>query len=155
MSYTIIFGIIAMSAFALQMAAGYLQLKNFNQVYRALRRKGRVAIGKRPGKIRVGTIVLFALDAKSKIIDARMLQGVTVFSRFKEIKNYIGQDIHFIDRKHPLVQQENKFTQLAMENARDIYLQIELGTDIIPKPKGLLDSIGDTLKVNFRKLKNS
>jgi hypothetical protein len=32
-----------------------------------------------------------------------------------------------MDHYHPLVQKENKLTQQAMENAREIYLRVELG----------------------------
>ncbi|MGO4928393.1 transcriptional regulator GutM [Fundicoccus sp. Sow4_F4] len=127
MSFVTVFIIFAVSAYAFQIFLGFQQLRHFNGVYQELRRKGKVAIGRRPGKIRSGTIVMFAIEDEGKIIDARLMQGVTVASKFKALNKYVGQDIHYIDKYHPLVQKENKLTQFAMENAREIYLRVAVG----------------------------
>ena len=47
-----LFIVFAASAYVLQAVISWKQLKHFNQTYSELRRKGKVAIGKRPGKIR-------------------------------------------------------------------------------------------------------
>lgn len=86
-----------------------------------------MAIGRRSGKIKAGTIVMFAVDQKGIIIDARKMQGVTVLAKFRLLPQYIGTDIHYIDNYHPLVRTENKLVQQAMVNAREIYLRVELG----------------------------
>lgn len=119
--------ILAIGAYGLQLLFGLFQIKHFNAVYKELRRKGKVAIGRRPGRIKSGTLVLFAVENEGKILDARLMQGVTVLSRFKRLDQYIGHDIHYIDKYHPLVQKENKLTQEAMENARDVYIQVSMG----------------------------
>ncbi|HAP9885356.1 TPA: transcriptional regulator, partial [Enterococcus faecium] len=49
-----LFIVFAASAYVLQAVISWKQLKHFNQTYSELRRKGKVAIGKRPGKIRSG-----------------------------------------------------------------------------------------------------
>ena len=127
MSFVTVFIIFAVSAYAFQILLGFQQIKHFNKNYQELRRKGKVAIGRRPGKVRSGTIVMFAIKDEGEILDARMMQGVTVLSKFKQLDDYVGQDIHFIDKYHPLVQKENKLTQFAMENAREIYLRVAVG----------------------------
>ncbi|RPA60758.1 transcriptional regulator [Aerococcus agrisoli] len=138
MAFTYIFGFVAIAALLIQTAFGYFQVKHFNTVYQELRRKGKVAIGRRSGKIQSGTIVFFAVDKDDKILDARIMQGVTVLARFKPRNEYIGQDIHFIDRYHPLVQKENKLIQIAMEDAREIYLRVAIGNYVEEKKGNVL-----------------
>lgn len=127
MSFVYLFGIFALGAYLLQILFGLKQIKHFNQNYQQLRKKGKVAIGCRAGKIKAGTIVLFAVDPAGIILDARKMQGVTVLAKFKELPVYLGEDIHYIDKYHPNVQKENKLTIQAMENAREIYLRTEAG----------------------------
>ena len=133
MSFFLIFGFFIIAVYVLQMIFGFIQLRHFNQHYMKMRQKGRVAIGRKAGKIKSGTIVLFALDDEDKIIDTRILQGVTILARFKQKDQYNGEDIHFIDRKHPIVCQENSLTIEAMEDARNVFLMVEMGT-FRPKP---------------------
>ena len=78
-------------------------------------------------KLKAGTIILFAVDSQGKILAARKMQGVTVLAKFHSLPQYVNEDIHYMDHYHPLVQKENKLTQQAMENAREIYLRVELG----------------------------
>lgn len=127
MSFMVTFCALAVSSYLLQIFLGLKQIKDFNSVFVELRRKGKVAIGRRSGKIQSGTVVMFAVDDNAKIVDARMMQGVTVLAKFKELPQYIGQDLHYIDKYNPLVRQENKLTQIAMENAREVYLRVEMG----------------------------
>ena len=147
MSFTFIFGIFAIGAFLFQTLLGFFQIKHFNNVYQELRSKGRVAIGRRSGKIKAGTIVFFAIDDDAKILDARLMQGVTVLSKFKRKDQYIGQDIHFIDHYHPLVQKENKLTQIAMEDAREIYLRVEMGNYTETTPNSPLQNVSISLNL--------
>lgn len=127
MSFMVIFGLFIIAAYLFQLLLGLRQLKHFNAVYASLRRQGRVAIGRRAGKIRAGTIVMFALDQSGKVLDARQMQGVTVAARFKPMPAYIGQDIHYFDRYNPLIRRENKLLRLAIEDAREVFLRVETG----------------------------
>lgn len=128
MSFILALSLFVIFAYLLQMLFGFLQIRHFNRNFVEMRRKGRVAIGRKAGKVKSGTIVMFALDDQDKIIDARVLQGVTVLARFKQKNQYNGEDIHFIDRKHPLVREENLLTIEAMEDARKVFLTVEMGT---------------------------
>ncbi|KAF1305741.1 transcriptional regulator GutM [Candidatus Enterococcus willemsii] len=127
MSFIYIFGAFVVGAYILQVLFGMKQIKHFNQTYQELRRKGKVAIGRRAGKVKAGTIILFAVDEHGNILDARKMQGVTVLAKFHPLPAYIGEDIHYMDKYHPMVRKENKLIQQAMENAREIYLRVELG----------------------------
>lgn len=127
MTFIHVFGLFALLAYLLQVLFGMRQMKHFNQHYQALRKKGKVAIGRRSGKIKAGTIILFSVNESGIIVGAKKMQGVTVLSKFHDLTAYIGEDLHYIDTYHPLVRKENKLTQQAMENAREIYLRVEAG----------------------------
>lgn len=124
-----IFGLLFLTAYFIQVAMGIKQMKHFNQHYQELRKLGKVAIGRRAGKVKAGTIFLFAVDPKGSILAARKMQGVTVLAKFHSLPQYVGEDIHYMDHYHPLVRQENKLTQQAIENAREVYLRVGRGDD--------------------------
>lgn len=91
MNAMIVLGSLVLAAYALQIMFGLRQIKHFNQVYAVLRRQGRVAIGRRAGKVKSGTIVMFALDKEGRVLDARKMQGVTVAARFKKCQPISGR----------------------------------------------------------------
>ena len=148
-----ILGAVVLVAYILQIIFGLKQLKHFNTTYSELRKKGRVAIGRRSGKIKAGTIVMFAVDRKGMILDAKRMQGVTVVARFKSMPSYIGQDIHYLDTYNPVVRKENKLLQIAIEDARELFLRIEAGNyKDVPKFAPVLN-VGNQLKLLSTRLK--
>ncbi|MCK1226448.1 transcriptional regulator GutM [Streptococcus uberis] len=158
MDKIVIFGIIVILAYVVQIILGIKQLKHFNKVYAELRKKGRVAIGRRSGKIKSGTIVMFAIDKEGLVLDARKMQGVTVAAHFKQMPNFIGQDIHYFDTYNPLVRNENKLVQIAIEDARELFLRMEAGSyqDVSKYGSAFdldfyLKSLKNRLKYQFKK----
>lgn len=140
MSFAIVFGLFCIGAYVLQIIFGMRQLKHFNSTYSELRRLGRVAIGRRAGKVQSGTIVMFAIDQTGKVLAAKKMQGVTVLARFKDMPDYVGQDIHYFDSYNPLVRRENKLLQIAIEDAREVFLRVEAGVyKDVPKYASALD----------------
>ena len=127
MEQAFIIGGIVITAYILQIVFGMKQLKNFNQVYSELRKKGRVAIGRRAGKVQSGTIVMFAVDRRGHVLDARKMRGVTVLARFKPMPTYVGKDIHYFDNYNPMIRKENKLLRIAIEDAREVFLRTEAG----------------------------
>lgn len=153
MDFIYILGAVVIVAYILQIIFGLKQLKHFNTTYSELRKKGRVAIGRRSGKIKAGTIVMFAVDRKGMILDAKRMQGVTVVARFKSMPSYIGQDIHYLDTYNPVVRKENKLLQIAIEDARELFLRIEAGNyKDVPKFAPVLN-VGNQLKLLSTRLK--
>ena len=134
MNFVYIFGIFALAAFFLQAILGFQQIKHFNHVYQTLRKKGKVAIGRRSGKFKAGTLVLFAVTNEGQILDAKKMQGVTVLAKFHSMPKYVGEDIHYLDTYNPLVRKENKLLQQAMKNAREVFLRVEVGNYQEEKP---------------------
>lgn len=148
-----ILGEVVILAYILQIILGLKQLKHFNTTYSELRKKGRVAIGRRAGKVKAGTIVMFAVDQSGKVLDARRMQGVTVAARFKTMPDYIGQDIHYFDTYNPLIRKENKLLQIAIEDAREVFLRTEAGNyEDVPKFAPVLN-VGNQLKLLSTRLK--
>ncbi|MHC5228980.1 transcriptional regulator GutM [Enterococcus sp. LJL99] len=120
----IIIALVIVGAYILQIVFSLKQIRHFNESYSRLRRQGKVAIGKRPGKIRAGTISMFALDEQGTILDALTMQGVTVAAKFKAKKQYVGTNITDLTQKHPLVTKENKLVSASMLNAKEIYIKV-------------------------------
>lgn len=140
MNFVLVFGAFCVAAYALQIVFGMKQLKHFNTTYSEMRRLGRVAIGRRSGKIRSGTIVLFAVDGTGKVLVAKKMQGVTVLAKFKDMPAYVGEDIHYLDTYNPLVRKENKLLQIAIEDAREVFLRVEAGVyKDVPKYAPVVD----------------
>lgn len=155
MSYVYTFGIFAIGAYILQVLLGLIQVKHFTKIYRELRQKGKVAIGRKTGKFKAGTIVLFAIEDEGEILDVRLMQGVTILSKFQQLSQFVGHDLHYIDRYHPLVREENELTQFAMENAREVYLQVTTGNYIEEPASSPIQKLGIQLNLagNFLKTK--
>ena len=51
-------------AFVIQFVLSSFQMKNFNNEFVRLRRKGKVAIGRKSGGFHAGAIVMFRIDEK-------------------------------------------------------------------------------------------
>ncbi|WP_342423550.1 transcriptional regulator GutM [Paenibacillus sp. FSL E2-0178] len=107
--------IIAALAWLLQGMLGLLQIRNFNKKYTELRRLGRVAIGKKTGKIRAGTVVMFAIDKDARILQAAQMQGVTVFSRVRHLKGFEGR--HLLGLTEQEMLHCNQLTRAAIMDA--------------------------------------
>lgn len=142
-----ILGAVVIVAYLCQIILGLRQIKHFNQTYSEMKKLGRVAIGRRSGRIKAGTIVLFAIDKKGQVLDARRMQGITVAARFKQMPDYIGQDLHYLDSYNPLVRKENKLLQTAIEDAREVFVRSEVGDyRDVPKFAPVMD-LGTRLKM--------
>lgn len=135
-------GAIALVAYIIQTLLGLKQIKNFNTVYGRMRRKGKVAIGRRPGKIASGTLLLFAVDASGRIDEAEMMQGTSILARFKPRPQFVGLDIHELAEDHPVLLKENKLTRQAALNAQKVYLEVEKGNYQERQPVSPAMSVG-------------
>lgn len=141
-----IIGFLAVGAYFLQIVFGMKQIKHFNQTYQALRKQGKVAIGRRAGKVQAGTIMMFALNDEGIIIDGVKMQGVTVLARFKGLPAFKGVQIMALNQNHPLVVKENKLTQKTILNAQEIYRRVKQG-EMIEEPVSPVKNIGLQLRI--------
>ncbi|SFC43718.1 transcriptional regulator GutM [Clostridium uliginosum] len=87
--------LIGITVWILNFIFGLLQIKDFNKNYIELRRLGKVAIGRKKGRLSSGTIVLIRIKDDGLIVESRKMQGVTVTARVKNFNGledkYIGQ----------------------------------------------------------------
>ena len=117
--YMLAIGIFVMGAFALQYFLGWKQITYFGEVYKKMRKEGRVAIGRRPGKITAGTLILFSLDASGRIQYGKKLQGSTVWAKFKEFNSFNGKMISQITIDDEELKKEIRITRKAVLDAVD------------------------------------
>lgn len=85
--------IIGITVWVLNFIFGLLQIKDFNNNYIELRKLGKVAIGRKKGRLSSGTIVLIRIKDDGLIVEARKMQGVTVVARVKSFKGLEGRYI--------------------------------------------------------------
>ncbi|MEW9673876.1 transcriptional regulator GutM [Ammoniphilus sp. 3BR4] len=111
-----------------QSVLGFFQIRHFNRKYAELRKLGRVAIGKKTGWFKAGTVVMFAIDRKNTILKADKMQGVTVFSRVKEMKGFAGKNLLSLTSED--LSKVNKLTRLAIQDALNSYEIISRGGEL-------------------------
>lgn len=142
--YIIIIGLFVMGAFGLQYYLGFKQITHFGGEYQKMRKEGRVAIGRRPGKITSGTLVMFSLDPSGTIRYGRKLQGTTVFAKFKDFDLLNGRKISSITKNDEDLKKELRITRLAVLNAVENYRLVKEGK-VIPEKKSPLGTIAGAL----------
>lgn len=120
-----------------------MQSKNYTAAYTTLRRRGRVAIGKKKGLLTTGAIVMFLLDSKGAIVEGSRLTGVTVLARFRPFPEFDG--LHLAELAATDDRRFTKSVRLAVDNARDNYLCWLTG-QMPPEPGGPLSQLADRLR---------
>lgn len=132
--FVVVMIIILAVGFGMQYVFGMFQMKNFTKHYTELRRKGKVAVGRKPAILQSGTLVLLQINNKKEIEDARYMQGVTVFSRVRNLNGVEGLKIDRIVLED--IQQHNKLLRNAILDAKRTYNIIQSGGEVerIPSP---------------------
>ncbi|UQS81910.1 transcriptional regulator GutM [Bombilactobacillus folatiphilus] len=124
----IMFGLIFVGAFLLQGLLGFFQIKNFSMNYRLLRKQGqRVLIGKNPKKIRSGTLLLLAMNESGQIQDAKLMKGVTVFAKFKDLTSLRNQNLAMVATDYDSLHQYDTLTRQCIQNAYKNYVDFQTG----------------------------
>lgn len=118
-------------AWALQSALSWRQLKAFSSLFVAMRRQGKVCMGKFRGRLAQGAIVMFLLDEDGGIRDGRRLAGVSVLARFRPFPEFNGQAMGEIQPEQ--VSRIGRSLVKAVANAKDNY-RIVAGGGQAPEP---------------------
>lgn len=74
---------------------------------RRLHKKGNIGIGSKRSRIR-NNIVIIACDNQGKIVDGELMEGLTVFTKFKQIPDIIGKDIFLLKKNMKLYLKREK-----------------------------------------------
>lgn len=131
-----------------QVAFSIFQLQDFANTYGALRKHGKVAIGKRKNALSAGSIALFLINNDGTIRQAQALTGLTVWARFKPLHGFDGLDIAHVTAG-PL-ERLPRGLRLAVLNARDNWITVQLG-QTPEDPPGPLTRI----LARFRRIKHT
>ncbi|SHJ36716.1 glucitol operon activator protein [Geosporobacter subterraneus DSM 17957] len=85
--------VIAFGLLILQGVLSFNQIKNYQIRIKELKKKGLVGIGREKGLLRAGNITILVCNKQGKIIAAEKMEGITVFSRFREIDSLKGMTL--------------------------------------------------------------
>ena len=124
-------------AFLTQYALGMMQMKSFTINFGKLRRQGKVAIGKKKGAFRAGSIVMFAVDENGIIL------GVTVLAKFKKLKGFEGLNVSTLKKED--TKGFPKQVQDAILEASSNYNVIMSGGEV-PEPPSPLQKLTGSMK---------
>ena len=80
-------------AFLLQGVLGFFQMRHLTNEFLKLRRKGKVAFGRKSGGFRAGAVVMFLIDEDGIIREGKKLEGTTAFARVKPLDGFEGRYI--------------------------------------------------------------
>lgn len=106
MDFTMLF--VCLLAFMVIQALGtYVQVQQYKKAVRRLHKKGNIGIGSKRSKIR-NNIVIIACDNQGKIVDGELMEGLTVFTKFKQIPDIIGKDIFLLKEEYEALSKKEK-----------------------------------------------
>ena len=86
-------------AFLLQGLTGFMQMKHLTNEFIKLRRKGKVAFGRKSGGFRAGAVVMFRIDDDGIVQEAKKLEGTTAFARVKPLEGFEGRYIGSLNKE--------------------------------------------------------
>ena len=118
----LILGIFVAAAFLLQALMGYFQIRNFARNYHAVRQEGRVLIGKNPRRFRQCSLMLIGLDHDDRIQEIRVMKGLSVFSRFREVAQFDGELVAEVGADYTALQKLSRTERECFLNAYRNYV---------------------------------
>ena len=136
------------AAWVLQSYLSFKQTQSFTKLFVAMRRRGRVVMGRFKGGIVQGAIVLFGIDADGVITEGHRLNGVTVMARFRGFEDFTGQGIADIDPADAA--RHGRQVRHAVANARENYRIITAGGQA-PEPPSALARTVKKVRGTFRR----
>lgn len=107
-------------AWVLQIALTILQSRHFSRTVKEMSNQssGYLGVGVAKQKLGVGTVIILISDLSGKIIQAKEMTGVTVFSRFKPVCEFVGNQIETYEQI-PKDRNRNKAIRLAVEKIKE------------------------------------
>ena len=83
----------------LQFLTSVLHIKYYQHVLRKMsrRQEGYLGVGMNQRKFKLGQVCIIVTDLDGKIVECRILTGMTVFARFKKDPTYEGKNIFHMD----------------------------------------------------------
>lgn len=135
-------GLLILAIFALQAVLSVLQMRHFSREFVKLRRRGRVACGRKAGGFHAGAIVLFLIDEDGVIREGKKLFGVTCFARVTALSGFEGKYVGGLTEED--LPKHGRNLRKAILDARDTYNRFISG-EVIPQPPSPFQRVGRTL----------
>ena len=131
-------------AFLMQAILGFVQMRNLTDEFIKLRRKGKVAFGRKSGGFKAGAVVMFRIDEEGIVQEARKLEGTTAFARVKPLEGFEGRYIGSLNKEDGPKGHKNLCK--AIEDAALTYRKYTAGEEIDNDPlPGPLEKAGNAI----------
>ena len=142
--YALVIGI----AFVIQFVLSSKQMSQFNKEFVALRRKGKVVVGRKSGGFFAGAIVMFQIDDNGVIQQSKKIEGTTFLAKVKDFPGFEG--IYVRDLSREMVPKSHRNLRKAVEDAALTYSKYVAGEPIPDAP-----SPAQKLKLAFARNKST
>lgn len=142
MSIAITLGIVLGIAFLAQAGLSMMQMKHFTKEFVALKRRGKVAVGRKPGGFFAGAIVMFLIDDDGIIQESKYMEGITPFAKVKNLAGFEGKNVaNLTENDGP---DKHRNLKKAIADAAQNYKTFEKG-ETIPDPPSPFKKLGNIL----------
>ena len=112
-------------AFLLQGLLGFFQMRHLTNEFLKLRRKGKVAFGRKSGGFRAGAVVMFLIDEDGIIREGKKLEGTTAFARVRPLEGFEGRYVGSLKKEDGPARHKNLCK--AIEDAALTYRKYTAG----------------------------
>ena len=112
-------------AFLLQGLLGFFQMRHLTNEFLKLRRKGKVAFGRKSGGFRAGAVVMFLIDEDGIIREGNKLEGTTAFARVRPLEGFEGRYVGSLKKEDGPARHKNLCK--AIEDAALTYRKYTAG----------------------------
>jgi DNA-binding transcriptional regulator of glucitol operon len=131
-------------AFLMQAILGFVQMRNLTDEFIKLRRKGKVAFGRKSGGFKAGAVVMFRIDEEGIVQEARKLEVTTAFARVKNMDGFEGRYLGDLTKEDAPKHHVN--LGKAIEDAALTYRKYTAGEEIENDPlPGPLEKAGNAI----------
>ena len=94
--------------FVVQVVGTHLQVKEYKRAVREMHKLGNVGIGSRRRKLGPSNIVIIACNSDGEILDGRMMQGMTILSRFRPMEDIVGRTIYRLHEEYAALPEKRR-----------------------------------------------
>ena len=94
--------------FGLQVVGTHLQVKEYKRAVREMHKLGNVGIGARRRKLGPSNIVVIACNSDGVILDGRIMQGMTILSRFRPMADIVGRTVYDLHAEYAALPEKRR-----------------------------------------------
>ena len=94
--------------FVIQVIGTHLQVKEYKRAVREMHKLGNVGIGARRRKLGPSNIVVIASNSAGVILDGRIMQGMTILSRFRPMADIVGRTIYDLHAEYAALPEKRR-----------------------------------------------